>query len=91
MEIEAVKRLVREMSSCRDEETAMVSRASNHCNLLLYFSQVISLMFVGHPGELALSGAAMATSFASDSGFSILVSCVYYINRFTSFCYFRST
>ncbi|XP_050256313.1 protein DETOXIFICATION 16-like isoform X3 [Quercus robur] len=41
-------------------------------NLLLYFLQVISLMFVGHLGELALSGAAMATSFASVSGFSIL-------------------
>ena len=60
-------------------------------NLLLYFLQVISLMFVGHLGELALSGAAMATSFASVSGFSILVSCVYYINRFTSFCYFSSS
>ncbi|KAK7842243.1 protein detoxification 16 [Quercus suber] len=43
-------------------------------NLLLYFLplQVIFLMFVGHPGELALSGASMATSFASVSSFSIL-------------------
>ena len=43
-------------------------------NLLLYCLQVISLMFVGHLGKLALSGASMATSFASVSGFSILVS-----------------
>ena len=31
-------------------------------------------MFVGHLGELALSGASMATSFASVSGLSLLVS-----------------
>uniref|UniRef100_A0A2N9I0Q8 Protein DETOXIFICATION n=1 Tax=Fagus sylvatica TaxID=28930 RepID=A0A2N9I0Q8_FAGSY len=41
-------------------------------NLLLYCLQGISLMFVGHLGKLALSGASMATSFASVSGFSIL-------------------
>ena len=43
-------------------------------NLLLYCLQVISVMFVGHLGELALSGASMATSFASVTGFSLLVS-----------------
>ncbi|CAL5333482.1 unnamed protein product [Camellia sinensis] len=42
-------------------------------NLLLYCLQVISVMFVGHLGELALSGASMATSFASVTGFSLLV------------------
>lgn len=42
-------------------------------SLLQYFLQVISLMFVGHLGELALSGASMATSFANVSGFSLLV------------------
>jgi MATE family multidrug resistance protein len=31
-------------------------------------------MFVGHLGELSLSGASMATSFASVTGFSLLVS-----------------
>uniref|UniRef100_A0A5B7B3R0 Protein DETOXIFICATION n=1 Tax=Davidia involucrata TaxID=16924 RepID=A0A5B7B3R0_DAVIN len=41
-------------------------------NLLLYCLQVISVMFVGHLGELALSGASMATSFASVTGFSLL-------------------
>ncbi|KAA8535497.1 hypothetical protein F0562_030500 [Nyssa sinensis] len=41
-------------------------------NLLLYCLQVISVMFVGHLGELALSGASMATSFASVTGFSFL-------------------
>jgi MATE family multidrug resistance protein len=35
--------------------------------------QVISVMFVGHLGELALSSASIATSFASVTGFSLLV------------------
>ncbi|KAL0339999.1 UNVERIFIED_CONTAM: protein DETOXIFICATION 15 [Sesamum radiatum] len=42
-------------------------------NLLLSLIQTISVMFVGHVGELALSGASMATSFASVTGFSLLV------------------
>ncbi|KAL8488814.1 hypothetical protein ACS0TY_024936 [Phlomoides rotata] len=42
-------------------------------NLLLSLIQTISVMFVGHEGELALSGASMATSFASVTGFSLLV------------------
>ncbi|KAL7138080.1 hypothetical protein ABFS83_10G138600 [Erythranthe nasuta] len=42
-------------------------------NLLLSLVQTISVMFVGHEGELALSGASMATSFASVTGFSLLV------------------
>lgn len=45
-------------------------------SLLQFCLQVISVMFVGHLGELALSGASMATSFASVSGFSLLVSWV---------------
>ncbi|RCV33204.1 hypothetical protein SETIT_7G064200v2 [Setaria italica] len=35
--------------------------------------RIISLMFVGHLGELALSSASMATSFASVTGFSLLL------------------
>ncbi|KAG6398902.1 hypothetical protein SASPL_140373 [Salvia splendens] len=42
-------------------------------NILLYCLQVISLMFVGHLGELQLSGASVATSFAAVSGFSVLL------------------
>ena len=42
--------------------------------LLQYSLQVISVMFVGHLGELALAGASMATSFASVTGFNLLVS-----------------
>lgn len=42
-------------------------------NLLLNCLQVISIMFVGHRGELALSGASMATSFASVTGFSLMI------------------
>ncbi|KAI4376260.1 hypothetical protein MLD38_014045 [Melastoma candidum] len=42
-------------------------------NLMLYALQVISVMFVGHFGELPLAGASMATSFASVTGFSLLI------------------
>ncbi|XP_019457733.1 PREDICTED: protein DETOXIFICATION 16-like isoform X2 [Lupinus angustifolius] len=42
-------------------------------SLLNYSLQIISIMFVGHLGELALSGASMATSFASVTGFSLLM------------------
>ncbi|XP_072980771.1 protein DETOXIFICATION 16-like [Typha angustifolia] len=42
-------------------------------SLLQYCLQVISLMFVGHLGELALSGASVATSFANVTGFSVLL------------------
>jgi len=43
-------------------------------NLLQFCLQLISIMFVGHLGELPLSGASMASSFASVTGFSLLVS-----------------
>ncbi|KAK7358171.1 hypothetical protein VNO77_00095 [Canavalia gladiata] len=42
-------------------------------SILNYSLQIISVMFVGHLGELPLSGASMATSFASVTGFSLLV------------------
>ncbi|MED6120242.1 Protein DETOXIFICATION 16 [Stylosanthes scabra] len=42
-------------------------------SVLNYCLNVISVMFVGHLGELPLSGASMATSFASVTGFSLLV------------------
>nr|KYP61471.1 Protein TRANSPARENT TESTA 12 [Cajanus cajan] len=41
--------------------------------LLNFCIQLISVMFVGHLGELALSGASMATSFSSVTGFSLLI------------------
>ncbi|KAK9167371.1 hypothetical protein Scep_002562 [Stephania cephalantha] len=41
-------------------------------SFLMYSVQVISVMFVGHLGKLPLSGASMATSFASVTGFSLL-------------------
>ncbi|KAK7251709.1 hypothetical protein RIF29_35136 [Crotalaria pallida] len=41
---------------------------------ILQFSlQTISIMFVGHLGTLPLSGASMATSFASVTGFTLLM------------------
>ncbi|KAI3970194.1 hypothetical protein MKW92_015314 [Papaver armeniacum] len=41
-------------------------------NLLQFCIQLISIMFVGHLGELSLSGASMATSFATVTGFNLL-------------------
>ena len=38
-----------------------------------YFLQVISMMMVGHLGELALSGIALGSSFANVTGFSFVV------------------
>lgn len=43
-------------------------------SLLQFCLQVISVMFVGHLGSLPLSAASIATSFASVTGFSFLVS-----------------
>ncbi|KAK6921242.1 Multi antimicrobial extrusion protein [Dillenia turbinata] len=41
-------------------------------NVLQFCLQLISVMFVGHLGELALSSASMATSFASVTGNSLM-------------------
>ncbi|KAL4584887.1 hypothetical protein LXL04_009497 [Taraxacum kok-saghyz] len=42
-------------------------------SLLQYSFLLTSIMFIGHLGELALSGASMATSFASVTGFSFMM------------------
>jgi MATE family multidrug resistance protein len=42
--------------------------------LLQNMVQMVSVMFVGHLGELALASASLATSFAGVTGFSLLVS-----------------
>ncbi|XP_073133804.1 protein DETOXIFICATION 16-like isoform X1 [Henckelia pumila] len=42
-------------------------------SILQFCLQVISVMFVGHLGELPLSSASMATSFASVTGYSVLL------------------
>lgn len=42
-------------------------------SLLQYCLEVISIMFAGHLGELPLSSASMGTSFASFTGFSVLL------------------
>lgn len=56
-------------------------------SLLQMILQVISVMFVGHLGELALSGASMATSFAGVTGFGLLV-CALISFSFLSFTHF---
>lgn len=48
-------------------------------NFLLFGMQVISVMYVGHLGELALAGASMATSFASVTGLSLIVRWLLYL------------
>ena len=54
-----------------------------------YLLQVISLMMVGHIGELALSGVAIATSFTNVTGFSLLVMLLQsYFSLFSSCFYF---
>lgn len=45
-------------------------------------TKTISVMFVGHVGELALSGASMASSFASVTGFSLLIGGGYALDTF---------
>ncbi|XP_057868199.1 protein DETOXIFICATION 16 [Cryptomeria japonica] len=42
-------------------------------SLLQYSLQVVSVMVVGHLGELALSSASIATSFASVTGITVLI------------------
>jgi hypothetical protein len=42
-------------------------------NLLSFLLQLVSLAFVGHCGEIELSGAAIANSFAVVTGFSVVV------------------
>lgn len=54
-------------------------------NILLFCVQMISVMFVGHLGELALAGASMATSFAGVTGFSVLVSFILHLRTWLSF------
>jgi MATE family multidrug resistance protein len=43
--------------------------------LLQNFVRMVSVMFVGHLGELALSSASIATSFANVTGFILMVNC----------------
>ncbi|KAG0516069.1 hypothetical protein BDA96_10G331400 [Sorghum bicolor] len=43
------------------------------CSLLQYSLQVVSVMFAGHLGELSLSSASVAASFANVTGFSVLL------------------
>ena len=53
-----------------------------------YLLQVVSMMMVGHLGQLALSSTAMAISLASVTGFSVLVSPIIHIWLYTQYCLF---
>ena len=70
--------------------------------LLQYFIQIVSVMMVGHLGELALSSTAVALSISGITGFSFLVSSIsacfgscffklFFRIQITSFCcYFKT-
>lgn len=62
--------------AARDEVRRQVGLAAPlvACSLLQYSLQVVSVMFAGHLGELPLSSASVASSFANVTGFSVLVS-----------------
>ncbi|XP_037469265.1 protein DETOXIFICATION 16-like isoform X2 [Triticum dicoccoides] len=61
--------------TARDEVRRQVGLAAPlvACSLLQYSLQVVSVMFAGHLGELPLSAASVASSFANVTGFSVLL------------------
>ncbi|XP_048539518.1 protein DETOXIFICATION 16-like [Triticum urartu] len=61
--------------AARDEVRRQVGLAAPlvACSLLQYSLQVVSVMFAGHLGELPLSAASVASSFANVTGFSVLL------------------
>ncbi|KAF2567524.1 hypothetical protein F2Q68_00024493 [Brassica cretica] len=59
-------------------------------SLLQFCLQVISVMFVGHLGSLPLSAAAVATSFASVTGFTFLVRFFFSLTTLSICAYFIS-
>lgn len=56
--------------------------------LSFFLLSVVSLMMVGHLGELALSSTAIAISFAGVTGFSLLVCTSLSLYLFVSFFFF---
>ncbi|EAZ01040.1 hypothetical protein OsI_23072 [Oryza sativa Indica Group] len=67
--------------SCKEEEITASDEVKRQLrlagpliagSLLQNLIQIISVMFVGHLGELPLAGASMASSFAAVTGFSLL-------------------
>ncbi|XP_021638546.1 protein DETOXIFICATION 16 isoform X2 [Hevea brasiliensis] len=56
-------------------------------SLLQFCLQMISVMFVGHLGELSLAGASMATSFATVTGFSLLLGMASALDTFSGQSY----
>jgi MATE family multidrug resistance protein len=75
-------------AAARDEVRRQVGLAAPlvACSLLQYSLQVVSVMFAGHLGELSLSGASVASSFANVTGFSVLVSLVVLLVKHDHIC-----
>lgn len=62
-------------SETMDEVKRQLKLAGPLClaSFLNYSLEIISVMFIGHLGELSLSVASMATSFAAVTGYHFLV------------------
>jgi len=69
----AVTRLVGEVKE-EGKRVGYIAAPMMAVTVLRYLVQVVSSMMVGHLGALALSGAAIATSLATVTGFSLTVS-----------------
>lgn len=68
-----IRRKNNEIYCCEVKQQLWLAGPIVVSSLLMYCIQMISVMFVGHMGELALSGASIATSFASVTGLGLLV------------------
>lgn len=56
------------------KEVSYIAAPMVAVTVLQYLLQVVSVIIVGHLGQLALSGVALATSINNVTGFSLLVS-----------------
>ncbi|KAK9278099.1 hypothetical protein L1049_027657 [Liquidambar formosana] len=73
-ETEAWKTLVKTQQILKEvKEQLWLAVPLTVATVLQFCLHVISVMFVGHISELALAGASMAISFASVTGFSLLM------------------
>ncbi|KAI5591456.1 hypothetical protein POPTR_004G094650v4 [Populus trichocarpa] len=55
------------------KEVSYIAAPMVAVTVLQYLLQVVSVIIVGHLGQLALSGVALATSINNVTGFSLLV------------------
>jgi MATE family multidrug resistance protein len=56
------------------KKTSSIAAPMAVVSILQYLLQVVSIIMVGHLGQLSLSSVAIATSLTNVTGFSLLVS-----------------